>query len=116
MRYYELVIVCDARVSEDDRKSTIQEIEWYLWNTIQQKDDVWFLDSSYDLHWKKWDDKMYLVSYYLYSEPSNIKKIKYKMKYTKGINRFFFFHMKNNQKFMTYQETQEKIQHIIENE
>ena len=115
MRKYELVIVIDGRTSEEDRSKTIAEVEAAVGkDSIIQKDEIGAIEAAYDLSWKRWNNKIYLVSYYCDLSPERIKEIKAAIAYVKGLMRHFFYSMKPTQKFFTYKELQDTFAKIEE--
>ncbi len=116
MRKYELVVVCNARVWEEERNKTLQEVEKHFSNNLIKKDDIWIKDAAYALHWKKDRTKMYLVSYYLELEPAQVAEIKKWMTYIQWIERYFFYSMKQDQQFFTYDELQKKVEDMFSTE
>lgn len=114
MRKYELVVVLQARASSEEVQKTLSEIEGTLPGGFLEKDDIGTVSSAYTLEKNEGDDKIYLVSYYLDLQPTDIKEIKEKMKFIKGIVRYFFYAMKPNQPFFKYKELQEKFEKMFE--
>lgn len=117
MRKYELVIVIDGRTSLDDRAKTISEVEVALGqDSIIQKDEIWSIEAAYELWWIRWNDKMYLVSYYCDLAPERIKEIKAAIAYVKWLTRHFFYSMTPSQKFFTYKELNDKFAKMAQDE
>lgn len=114
MRKYELVIVLNARIAEQEHAAAVKEVEGYLWDAVVQKDDIWTIDASYDMHRKKWNNKVYLISYLLEMDATKVAELKAQMKYTKWLERHFFYSMSNTDVYMTYAETQKKVAALLE--
>jgi len=85
MKKYELVVVLDARTSQDERDEAIKTIEDVLWKgSILKKDDIGAVDAAYNLSGKAWNNKIYVVSYYCDLEPDALLQVKSKILYVQG--------------------------------
>lgn len=109
MKKYELVIVCDAKTSDQELVKVITEIEENLWTGIRKKDDMWLIDAAYKLLGKKDNLKIHVISYYLELDPKEIAIVSQKMTYMKGVIRYFFYSMTNDQPFWIYKDLVEKL-------
>lgn len=111
MKKYELVVVLDARTSQEEKQAAITTIEEALGkDAILQKDDMGAMDAAYDLSGKAGNNKIYVLSYYCELSPEAIVQVKKKIQYTKALLRSFFYAMKPTQKFFTYKELQDHFE------
>ena len=115
MKKYELVVILNGRISQEDMQKALTEIEATFADGIQKKDDMWLQTMAYDFSGVTWNNRMYLVSYYLSIDPQLIVDIKKKIAYVKWLERYFFYSMKDDQPFYTMKELEEKLPELLEN-
>lgn len=117
MRTYELVLVMQATLTTEEKTSILAKIEEILGKgTIQEKDDIGVLPSAYLLEDNPEYNHIHLVSYYISTDPSSLKTYQSEMSLIKGIIRFFFYAMKDNQEFVSYAAMQKKLEKFIAKE
>ncbi len=114
MQKYELVLLLNARKSEEELSKVIASIEKALpKDSILNKDEVWVMQSEYFFSGNKDLDKMYLISYHLQLSSEDMTSFKNKVAYYEEIIRFFFYKMWNSQEFITYKDANSWSEKII---
>ncbi len=105
MQKYELVLLLNARKSEEELSKVIASVEKALpKDSILNKDDAWVMQSEY-LFWRDKElDKMYLISYHLQLNSEDMISFKKEVAYYEEIIRFFFYKMSNIEEFITYKD------------
>ena len=76
MQKYELVLLLDVAVKDSERKDFLWEFEKKFADNVKDKDEIGVQTLMYDLFEVKWNNKAYLVSYYLDLDPTQVKEVK----------------------------------------
>ena len=117
MKTYELVLVMQAALSADEKTSILTKIEELLGkDVVLEKDDVGVLKSAYLLEDNPDNNHIHLVSYYIKADPTALKDYHHELSLIKGLIRFFFYAMKDNQEFVSYAAMHKKLEKFIPEE
>jgi len=110
-KLYELVCVIDAAVSSKGVEELKKSIEKHI--EIVDTDDMWLLPLAYPL---RWQEQAYFVSYHITIDEVVKKKVSNMLKLEKGVAKFVFFSMKENETFLKYADLKKSYEAIIDQE
>lgn len=114
MKPYELVLLVQASLTSDEKQEILDAVIDVIGkDSIKQTDDIGVMKSAYPLMGKKSNTHMHMVSYYLELDPTMVNICTQKFSFIKGLMRHFFYVMKPNEVYLTYSETQKKIEKLI---
>lgn len=99
--FYELVVVLNPTMSSTQIDEFKSEITNIFWEWILQIDEIWMLDMQIKI---KWFNNAYYISYYLWIDKSNILEYKKQIWFLKNVFRFFFYKMKDWDKFLIFKD------------
>lgn len=117
MKKYELVVVLDARTSQEEKNTAMETVQNALGkDAILQKDEIGAMEAAYDFSQKKGNNKIYIVSYYCQLDPGKVQEVKKEIQYIKPLMRSFFYAMGEEQPFFTYKELQDHFGQLEEKE
>lgn len=113
MQKYDVVLLLDAKLSDAERKSVLDEVETTLGKHIIQTDTMGLLGLEYNLHDKASQDSAYFVSYLVQAPSSEILAFKKQLVYNKAIKRYMVFAMHATQAFLIYADVVKELTDII---
>lgn len=116
MRHYELVIVLDPRLSQDDLAATTTAVEKLLGKGIVATDDLGLQNFFHHMTGKDGLDKGFMTSYHVTLESDDIDTIKTELGYNKNILRSEIFALKNADAFVLFEKNNEEAQKLAEDE
>lgn len=114
MKPYELVLILKASLSVDEKQDLLDSIISIIGkDSIQQTDDIGVMKAAYLLDGKRDNTHIHLISYHLLLDPTLVNTFTKKFAFLKGLIRHYFYVMKPNEKFMTYNEVQKSLETIL---
>lgn len=114
MQKYEVVLLVDASLSENNRKEVVSEFEKLIKKNILQEDAMGLQQLAYNLGNKAWNDKAYVYSYYVEAEAEDLDMLKKNVLYNKAIKRYFIFKMDKSNEFLTFAKVNAELNAVIE--
>lgn len=114
MQKYELVLMLDYQVQDSDRKDLVSKFEKDFKDSIIKKDDLWLQELQYDLKGKTWNNRAYLVSFYLQADSDTLQDIRKWFLYSNVIVRYEIFKMSQDQVFLEFDKLQKELQAIMD--
>ncbi len=114
MNNYELVLLLDNQSKDSDRKELLSKFEKDFKENILKKDDMWIQDLSFDIKWKKWNNRAYFISYHIQSDTDTLKDIKKMFLYTNTVVRYSIFKMNQEQTFFEYEKLKKELEKIMD--
>jgi len=114
MQKYELVLLLNSQVQESERNDLLAKIESWFKSNIIKKDDMWLLQTAYDIKWKSGNNMMYYVSYYMELQNDQLQELKKNLLYTNVVVRYEIFRMRQEQAVLEYAKLQEELNTIME--
>jgi len=114
MKKYELVLMVNPSLKEDDRKSLLKEIEDIFAKNILDTDVIGLQELVYDLSDKAWNNRAYFVSYHIQADQDMLAETKKALLYNKNILRYFIFSMSNTQPFHHFEKVHKELGKVIE--
>lgn len=110
MNRYELVVLVDSRLSNEEIESNIKLVDEILWKNLIEKDDMWLLDLEYNMNWA---DRAYFVSYFIDSDDTTMSVLRKHFFLNKEkILRYVFYKMSPKDEFLKYKDLQKKFENI----
>ena len=117
MKKYELVVLVQWRLSQDEIDATLERVTGQLPDgAILETDVIGKKNMMYDFGGVTANNVMYIVSYYLELDPAAIAPIKKKFSFLDNIERYFFYAMDDNQPFYKMDELEKELKDIREDE
>lgn len=116
MKPYELVVLVDPRLTQDELKGVLKDVEDLTNGGIVSTDDMGLQQLQHEIHGKKALYQAFMVSYHVSLDPQKIAEIKTQLSYMKGVLRYVFFAMKENETFLTYEEVKAKAQELADSD
>lgn len=114
MKPYELVIILQASLAVDAKQELLASIIDIIGqDSIQKTDDIGVVKAAYPLDGKKENTHIHLISYHLMLDPISVNVFTKKFAFLKGLIRHYFYAMKPNEKFMTYNEVQKNLEALL---
>jgi len=110
MARYELVVLLDPRLPQDEVEALEQKVKKSFGKAIKEEDKIGLLPLEYPI---KGVDRAYFLSLLLELEPGEIQKHKKEMALEKGILRFFFYKMGPKDKFFKFKELNAKLEESL---
>lgn len=107
MQRYELVVLIDPKLNKEDIAEAIKNIEWTLWDSIKQKDEIGFLDLVTEI---KSNNRAYFLSYEIEIDTDLMKSADAELKLMKPVLRYFFYKMAKNEIFFKFAEMSKKFE------
>lgn len=114
MQKYELVLLLDVAVKDSERKDFLWEFEKKFADNVKDKDEIGVQTLMYDLFEVKWNNKAYLVSYYLDLDPTQVKEVKKFFLYNKMVLKHEILSMKASDIFLHFEKNQKELEDIME--
>lgn len=114
MQKYELVLMLDPQVQDTQRKELLSKIETEFKSSFLEKDEIWLKQTTYDVHWKRWKNQVYYVSYLFELTPDLLIALKKILLYSKILIRYEIFKLKSKQEFFNYEKLQKELEKIME--
>lgn len=114
MQKYELVLMLNSQVQDSERKNLLSKFEEDFKSNIIQKDDMWLKETSYDINSKRWNDRIYYVSFCLELDNDWLAAVKKSLLYSNVIARYEIFKMTTTQSFFEFEKLQKELQDIID--
>jgi ribosomal protein S6 len=111
MKNYELVCIIDAAVAGKDVDALKTKIEKEL--DVVATDDMGLLPLAYPL---RGQEQAYFVSYHIRIDAEKMAKVSNMLKLEKGIAKYVFFVMKENEAFLKYADLKKSYDTIVEEE
>ena len=109
MSRYELVCVIDAGIWASGVKTLKEKIEQMV--KVVETDDMGLLPTVYPIAGQA---QAYYVSYLVEVDPIDLPAIKMKMKLEPGLDRYVFYAIKGDQKFLKYADLQKAYADILD--
>lgn len=107
MKNYELVVLLQPQLSQDDHAKLVSDIEKLVADhggKFLATDDMGLMTLAHHITKAKLT-QAYFLSYHLELPADKVQALKSVFAITKGLIRFFFFNMTANEKFVSYKET-----------
>jgi len=114
MQKYDLVLLVDASLSENDRKNVISELETIIQKIIVEKDEIGLQQLMYNLWNKAWNDRAYMYSYCIEAGAEDLDVIKKHLLYNKAIKRYYILKMDKNEQFFVFSKLHDELNAIID--
>lgn len=113
MQKYDIVLLLDAALSDNERKTVLDEIEKSCKMEIIQKDDIGLKTLAYNLNDKAGQDTAYICSYYVQAPSTEIIEFKKQLVYNKSVKRYVVYKMTATQPMFVFNDLQEELVKII---
>lgn len=114
MQKYELILMLSSQVQDFDRKDLLSKFEEEFKSNVVVKDDMWLKETAYEIGSKRWNDRIYYISYCLELNNDWLIALKKSLLYSNVITRYEIFKMANNQTFFEFEKLQKELQDIID--
>jgi len=114
MQKYDVVLLVDASLSENNRKEVVSEFEKLIKKNIIELDDIGLQQLMYNLGNKAWNDKAYVYSYYIQAEAEDLDMLKKNVLYNKAIKRYVIFKMESTEEIVKFAKVNDELKAIIE--
>ena len=114
MQKYDIVLLLDGKLSDNERKAVLDEIEKSVKMEILQKDDIGLKTLAYNLHDKAGQNTAYICSYYVQAPASEILEFKKQLVYNKAVKRYVVYKMGQKQQTFIFNDLQEELTKMIE--
>jgi len=113
-KHYEFVLAINSKMEQDAQKKLLENIESNFKDWILDKDVIWNIKTEYLFGGKKENETVFMISYYLLLETSQIKSTKDNLKYMEWIIRSFFFSMNKNDKFFHFKDLNKNLKKTVD--
>jgi len=112
MRRYELVVLIDPRLPQDEVQKLWEQIKGLLpAEAIKDEDWIGLLPLEYKIDGV---DRAYFGSLYLELDPQKVAEAKEQLRLLKGVLRFFFYKMEPDEKFFKFKELNAMLQEQLD--
>lgn len=112
MSKYELVLLIDPQQSSTKISEICKTLEDELGTKLLDKDEIGVQEEVYKQS-QTTDRKAYIVSYYCQFASSDLEPLRKKLRLTAGINKFFLYVLKPQDKFFKFAELDAKLQEVV---